>query len=88
MDNHLIFSLAIIALIIIAFFLDLNSRKVEHKKLPPLDKPKAATTTVKPIVSPSQEKPAPECRSHAILCNMSDSRLPHQRFLQLGVDLD
>lgn len=58
MDNHLIFSLAIIALIIIAFVLDLKSRKVEHKKLPPLDKPKAATT-VKPIVSPSQETPAP-----------------------------
>lgn len=62
MDNHLIFSLAIIALIIIAFVLDLKSRKVEHKKLPPLDKPKATTTTVKPIVSPSQEKPAPEVK--------------------------
>lgn len=40
MDNHLLIGLALIAVIIVAFFIDLKSRKVQQKSLPPLAKPK------------------------------------------------
>jgi fused signal recognition particle receptor len=44
MDNHLLIGLALIAVIIIAFLIDLKSRKIEQKSLPPLAKPTAKTT--------------------------------------------
>ncbi|KZY84355.1 signal recognition particle-docking protein FtsY [Oleiphilus sp. HI0071] len=44
MDNHLLIGLALIAVIIIAFLIDLKSRKIEQKSLPPLAKPTAKST--------------------------------------------
>ncbi|KZZ74483.1 signal recognition particle-docking protein FtsY [Oleiphilus sp. HI0130] len=44
MDNHLLIGLALIAVIIIAFLIDLKSRKIEQKSLPPLAKPSAKST--------------------------------------------
>lgn len=39
MDNHFLIGLALIAVIIVAFVIDLKSRKVQQKSLPPLAKP-------------------------------------------------
>lgn len=43
MDNHLLIGLALIAVIIVAFVIDLKSRKVQQKSLPPLAKPETKT---------------------------------------------
>lgn len=45
MDNHLLVGLALIAVIIIAFVIDLKSRKVKQKSLPPLAQPAAKSIT-------------------------------------------
>lgn len=53
MDNHLLVGLAIIAVIVIAFVIDLKSRKVEQKSLPPLAKPEEKReASVTPVQEP------------------------------------
>lgn len=72
MDNHLLVGLALISVIIIAFVIDLRSRKVERKSLPTLEKQEVkAAPTAKPItpkpeaaepvaVAPAEETIEPE----------------------------
>ena len=52
MDNHLLVGLALIAVIVIAFVIDLKSRKVQQKLLPPLAKSAAKTTA---SIAPARE---------------------------------
>ena len=52
MDNHLLVGLALIAVIIIAFVIDLKSRKVTQKSLPPLAKTAVSSIT---SAAPTQE---------------------------------
>jgi len=57
MENQILIGLAFSAVIVIAFIIDLKSRKVEHKKLTPLSKP--STPLSAPVTeTPVTEKPA------------------------------
>ena len=58
MDNHLLIGLALIVVIIIAFVIDLKSRKVQQKSLPPLAKPETSKSAEISAPEPvSEQKP-------------------------------
>ncbi|KZZ77398.1 signal recognition particle-docking protein FtsY [Oleiphilus sp. HI0133] len=72
MDNHLLIGLALIAVIIIAFLIDLKSRKIEQKSLPPLANPSAKSTAS--VTSEKQPTEPLEAAKTSIAAPVNDTQ--------------